>query len=80
MVFSIRTESRATRKWQAHLEGRTAQRRVANFHAPAMQGSLLRDQRQSKSRAGSYRTGSALKALEYVLAFDAGDTRPVVLD
>ena len=69
-----------TSKWKTHFKGRSAQRRVADLHASAVQGRLLRDQRQSESRAGSYRTGSALKALEYVLAFDAGDTRPVVLD
>ena len=69
-----------TSKWKTHLEGRSTQRRVTQFHASVVQRGLLGDQRQPQSRAGSYRTGSALKALEYVLAFDDGDTRPVVLD
>jgi hypothetical protein len=80
MAFSTRIESRIASKRQAYMEGRSVQRRVRDFHGTAVKGSLLGDQRQAQPRTGSYRAGSALKALEYVVTLDAGHSRPVVLD
>jgi hypothetical protein len=67
-------------EWQANAEARAAERRVVDVHRATVKRGLLRHEREAEPRAGSYRTGSALKALEYVVSLDAGHSRPVVLD
>ena len=80
MIFTTNIESKIARKREAYLESRSAQGRVADFNASAVKRGLLGDQRQPQPGSGSYRAGSALKALEYVLTLDSRNTRAVVLD